>query len=148
LRISYLQTTAYFRRFLTPSLDSSNNKITTIRNTDNYQIFFVCPNATPEGQKIGLVKELSLTANISLMLYSHIPIIKDILKDKLDNIQNVEPIKLKEYVKVLLNGVFCMYLFNNLKFITIAFDFWKILYWKVGGVGLKCTQRYLNVLKN
>jgi len=103
-RISYLQTTAYFRRFLTPSLDSSNNKITTIRNTDNYQIFFVCPNATPEGQKIGLVKELSLTANISLMLYSHIPIIKDILKDKLDNIQNVEPIKLKNYVKVLLNG--------------------------------------------
>ena len=75
-RISYLQTNAYFRRFLTPSLDTSNNKITTIRNADNYQAFFVCPNATPEGQKIGLVKELSLSANISLMLYSHIPIIK------------------------------------------------------------------------
>ena len=103
-RISYLQTNAYFRRFLTPSLDTSNNKITTIRNADNYQAFFVCPNATPEGQKIGLVKELALTSNISLMLYSHIPIIKDLLKDKLFNLQDVEPIKIKQYVKVFLNG--------------------------------------------
>jgi len=103
-RISYVQTNAYFRRFLTPSLDSSNNKITTIRNTDNYQIFFVCPNATPEGQKIGLVKELSLSANISLMLYSHLPLIKDILKNELYNLQDVDPIKLKEYVKIFLNG--------------------------------------------
>ena len=103
-RISYLQTNAYFRRFLTPSLDTSNNKITTIRNADNYQAFFVCPNATPEGQKIGLVKELSLSSNISLMLYSHIPIIKDLLKDKLFNLQDVEPIKIKQYVKVFLNG--------------------------------------------
>jgi DNA-directed RNA polymerase II subunit RPB2 len=103
-RISYVQTNAYFRRFLTPSVDSSNSKIISVRNTDNYQIFFVCPNATPEGQKIGLVKELALSANISLMLYSHIPIIKDILNDKLDNLQDVEPIKLKQYVKVFLNG--------------------------------------------
>jgi DNA-directed RNA polymerase II subunit RPB2 len=103
-RISFVQTNAYFRRFLTPSLDTSNNKITTIRNTDNYQIFFVCPNATPEGQKIGLVKELSLSANISLMLYSHIPIIKDILKNHISELQDVEPIKLKQYVRIFLNG--------------------------------------------
>lgn len=103
-RISYVQTNAYFRRFLTPSVDGSNNKIISIRNTDNYQIFFVCPNATPEGQKIGLVKELALSANISMMLYSHIPIIKDILKDSMYNLQDVEPIKLKHYVKIFLNG--------------------------------------------
>jgi DNA-directed RNA polymerase II subunit RPB2 len=103
-RISYVQTNDYFRRFLTPSLESSNNKITSIRNADNYQIFFVCPNATPEGQKIGLVKGLSLSSNISLMLYSHISLIKDILKDELYSLQDVEPIKLKNYVKVFLNG--------------------------------------------
>ena len=54
----------------------------------------MCPNATPEGQKIGLVKALSLSANISLMLYSHISIIKDILKtpNTFDNVKGQFPI--------------------------------------------------------
>jgi DNA-directed RNA polymerase beta subunit len=63
-----------------------------------------CVVETPEGAKIGLVKGMSLTANPTMMLYSQIPIIKKLLKDRMLELSSVTPYQYKQYVKVLLNG--------------------------------------------
>ena len=103
-RLSYLQTIGYYRRIITPSPDASNNKITSMRQVNNIQLGFVCVVETPEGQKIGLVKGMSLTATPTLTLYSQIPIIKKLLEGKMLGLNSVYPAQLKQYIKVLLNG--------------------------------------------
>jgi DNA-directed RNA polymerase II subunit RPB2 len=103
-RLSYLQTIAYYRRIITPSPDASNNKITSMRQVNNIQLGFICVVETPEGQKIGLVKGMSLTATPTLTLYSQIPIIKKLLSGRLIDLNSVLPYELKQYVKVILNG--------------------------------------------
>jgi DNA-directed RNA polymerase II subunit RPB2 len=103
-RLSYLQTIGYFRRIITPSPDASNNKITSMRQVNNIQLGFVCVVETPEGQKIGLVKGMAITAVPTLTLYSQITIIKKLLEGKILNLNSVYTSQLKNYVKVLLNG--------------------------------------------
>ena len=103
-RLSYLQTIGYYRRIITPSPDASNNKITSMRQVNNIQLGFVCVVETPEGQKIGLVKGMSLTANPTMTLYSQIPIIKKLLEGRMLGLSSVSAPQLKQYIKVLLNG--------------------------------------------
>jgi DNA-directed RNA polymerase II subunit RPB2 len=103
-RLSYLQTIGYYRRIITPSPDASNNKITSMRQVNNVQLGFVCVVETPEGQKIGLVKGMSITANPTMTLYSQIPIIRKLMADYIINLNSVTPLQLKQYVKVMLNS--------------------------------------------
>lgn len=103
-RLSYLQMIGYFRRIITPSPDASNNKITSMRQVNNVQLGFVCVVETPEGQKIGLVKGMALTASPTLTLYSQIPIIKKLLDGRMLSLNSVYPYQLKQFVKVILNG--------------------------------------------
>jgi DNA-directed RNA polymerase II subunit RPB2 len=103
-RLSYLQTISYYRKIITPSPDASNNKITTMRQVNNIQLGFVCVVETPEGQKIGLVKGMALTATPTMTLYSQIPIIKKLLSGRMLELASVTPYQYKQYVKVLLNG--------------------------------------------
>ena len=103
-RLSYLQTISYYRKIITPSPDASNNKITTMRQVNNIQLGFVCVVETPEGQKIGLVKGMALTATPTMTLYSQIPIIKKLLNGKMLELASVTPYQYKQYIKVLLNG--------------------------------------------
>jgi len=48
-----------------------------------------CVVETPEGQKIGLVKGMSITANPTMTLYSQIPIIKKLLSEKMLSLNSV-----------------------------------------------------------
>ena len=65
-RNSYLQTISCFRRIVTPSVDSSTQKVVSIRHARNNQYGFLDTVETPEGAKIGLQKHLSLMADITL----------------------------------------------------------------------------------
>ncbi len=103
-RLSYLQTIAYYRRIITPSPDASNNKITSMRQVNNVQLGFVCVVETPEGQKIGLVKGMALTANPTMTLYSQIPIIKKLLDGRMIQLSDMTPFDYKKHVKIILNG--------------------------------------------
>lgn len=103
-RLTYLQTISYFRRVITPSVDPSTNKQTSIRHVRNIQFGFICGVETPEGQSIGLVKNLSMMCNITLMLTSQIYIIKNILRGKLISLTDVPPEMYQKMVKVFLNG--------------------------------------------
>jgi len=63
-----------------------------------------CVVETPEHSKVGLVKNLSMIGNITIMLNSQVLIIKEFLKDKIINLMNVESSNIRAYTKVFLNG--------------------------------------------
>ena len=103
-RYSYLQTISYFRRIITPSIDSSTQKVTSIRHVRSNQYGYLCVVETPEGQKVGLQKHLSLMADITLDMPSQEFIINDLLEDKLINLEDVHPYKFNDYTYIFLNG--------------------------------------------
>jgi DNA-directed RNA polymerase II subunit RPB2 len=103
-RYSYPQTISYFRRIVTPTMDSATNKVTSIRHAQNNQIMFICAVETPEGQKIGLQKHLALMSNITIALPEQYDIVMGLLEDKIIDIKDISPYDFKKYVKVFVNG--------------------------------------------
>jgi len=70
----------------------------------NNMVTHNCVVETPEGQKIGLVKGMSLTATPTMTLYSQIVIIKKLLENRILELSSVLPHQYKQFVKVFLNG--------------------------------------------
>jgi len=63
-----------------------------------------CHIETPDGHKVGLVKNLSLIGNITIIPSSQHYILRGIIKNKIKNIKDVSPEEIIEYTKVFLNG--------------------------------------------
>lgn len=103
-RLSYLQTLSSLRRINSPTVDASTNKLTSPRHLHPSQIGPICHVETSEGAKVGLVKNLSLMGNVTILMPSQIYIIRGLLADKLIDIQDVPPDQLKKYTKVFFNG--------------------------------------------
>lgn len=103
-RISYLQTLSSLRRISSPTVDTSTNKLTSPRHLHNTQVGCICFIETPEGGKVGLIKSLALTANVTVMMKSQLSIIEAYLKDKLIDLQDIKPGDLKKHTKIFLNG--------------------------------------------
>ena len=80
-RLSWVQSISYLRRIMSPSLDASTQKVTSIRHLNNIQYGFMCPTQTPEGGKIGIVKSLAFMSTISFQNDSQVGIIKDLISD-------------------------------------------------------------------
>ena len=76
-RLTYSATLSHLRRLNTP-IDRSG-KLVKPRQLHNTHIGILCPSETPEGQSVGIVKNLALTANITIG--SSIEPIKQILLD-------------------------------------------------------------------
>jgi len=114
-RYSFLQTISYFRRIVTPSIDSSTQKVTSIRHVRSNQYGYLCVIETPEGAKVGLQKHLSLMADITLDMPSQVYIINDLLKDKIINIEDIHPYDFGKYTKVFLNGMWLGFCVNGLE---------------------------------
>lgn len=103
-RESYMQTISYFRRIITPSPDSSTSKLTSIRHIQNTQPFFICAVETPEGNKIGLLKTLSNSANVSMNLQNQRPIIEKICSPFVQKLEDVPIEDILHFTKVFING--------------------------------------------
>lgn len=63
-----------------------------------------CVVETPEGHKVGLVKNLSMMGNITIMLHDQIEVIKSKLKGKLIDLYDIKEGDLDRYTRVFLNG--------------------------------------------
>ena len=144
-RLTWIQTISYLRRLKSPSMDTSTAKITTIRQVNNIQAFFVCNVETPEGQPIGIPKSLSLMATVTPRLESQTQLIIDILDKhpKLVHPFVVNPEDVNNMISVFHNGVWKglldikegMSFYKNLKqmrkegkinkFVTITMDYFK-----------------------
>lgn len=94
-RISYLSALSHLRRVVIPI--SKEVKNIDMRQLHTSSIFFTCPHETPEGACVGIVKNLSLTATISLYISQAdvIMCVKDLIqKHRLDtsSLSNAYPL--------------------------------------------------------
>ena len=105
-RLSWFQAISLFRRVMSPSLDASTSGVTSIRHVNNLQMNFLCPAETPEGQKIGIVKSLAMTATISTQNDSQVEVIKEVIKmfKNYKDVVEVDSLEIQDWGKVFLNG--------------------------------------------
>ena len=118
-RLTYMYTISYFSRIITPSPDSST-KVDKMRHVHGLQYGFIDAVETPEGEKVGLHKHLSLTAQISTNAKDQPEIIKKILADseKIIPLTDIPPIKFKLLTKVYINGEWLGMTDNPIELIT------------------------------
>jgi len=124
-RLSWLQSISYLRRILSPSLEEATSKVTSIRHVSPNQLQLLCIVETPEGQKIGIVKSLSMMATITVQNSFQYDIIKNIFKfdDNIKHPFDIPPLDMNMYVKIMINGdIYAMtkiknayYVYNKLK---------------------------------
>ncbi|CAE8739290.1 unnamed protein product [Polarella glacialis] len=101
-RMTFMATLSHLRRMLTPLARSG--KLVKPRQLHNTHWGLVCPAETPEGQAVGLVK------NLSLMCYITLGSAQTIVEDFLDewgvlDLMECSPDHIKKYCKVFLNGI-------------------------------------------
>ena len=102
-RLTYISSLSHLRRCNTP-IDKSG-KLIPPRKLHSSTWGFLCPAETPEGQSVGVVKNLSYLATISVNSNSK-PIF-DYIKDNLIHInddKNIKPEELIKLTKVFVNG--------------------------------------------
>jgi DNA-directed RNA polymerase II subunit RPB2 len=63
-RLNYISGLSHLRRVSTPI--EKTGKLIAPRKLHNSQWGFICPNETPEGHSVGVVKNMSTTANVSI----------------------------------------------------------------------------------
>lgn len=105
-RLSWVQGISYLRRILSPSMDESTAKVTSIRQVNNNQSQMLCPVETPEGGKIGIVKSLAMMSSVTSQNSTQADVIKSVLKTN-KNIKHpydIDPLTMGSWVKILLNG--------------------------------------------
>lgn len=102
-RLTYVSTLSHLRRVNTP-IDKSN-KLIPPRKLHNTSWGFLCPAETPEGQSVGVVKNLSYLTHVTI--YSESDPIYKMLEGKYEpliEIHTRDPSYYYEKVKVIVNG--------------------------------------------
>ena len=101
-RLTYASSLSHSRRISTP-IDKSG-KLIPPRMLHNTSWGFLCPAETPEGQSVGVVKNLSYMTHITISSHSE-PILHYIKHDNFIDINMEDDITvLKENVKLFVNG--------------------------------------------
>lgn len=104
MRLTYLQPISFLRRVDAPNIDKQKIKSTAPRHYNASQNGFLSACETQEHAKVGLIKNLSLLGSITIMKYSQIKIIKNLLKDHLIDILSATRDDHFIFGKVFING--------------------------------------------
>ena len=99
-RLTYISTLSHLRRINTP-IDKSG-KLIPPRKLHNTQWGFICCAESPEGQSVGVVKNLAYLAHITIPSLSQ-PIY-DVIKKFIIDLEDKTHKELYTYVKVIVNG--------------------------------------------
>jgi len=99
-RLTYVSSLSHLRRINTP-LEKSGELIAP-RKLHNTTWGFLCPAETPEGQSIGVVKNISYMTHLTIPTNSS-PLYEYILP-LITSVDNVEPNELHGKMKVFING--------------------------------------------
>ena len=116
-RLTYVSSLSHLRRINTP-LEKSGELIAP-RKLHNTTWGFLCPAETPEGQSIGVVKNISYMAHITIPTNS--TSLYEYVKPYIISVNDAKPIELHGEVKVFINGCWVgiaekpMELYNNIK---------------------------------
>jgi len=101
-RLNYVASLSHLRRVSTPI--EKTGKLIAPRKLHNTQWGYICPSETPEGHSVGVVKNMSNTASVSI--YSNVKILKEYFK-KLGVLIPLEKSTVEEkhtLVRVFMNG--------------------------------------------
>ncbi|EGT51955.1 CBN-RPB-2 protein [Caenorhabditis brenneri] len=100
-RLTYTATLSHLRRANSPI--GREGKLAKPRQLHNTQWGMVCPAETPEGQAVGLVKNLALMAYISVGSLPE-PILEFLEEWSMENLEEVSPSSISDATKIFVNG--------------------------------------------
>ena len=101
-RLTYPSTLSHLRRVSTPS--DKSGKLVPPRKLTGSSWGYMCPSETPEGGSIGIVKNLSYMAHVTIQSNSNL--IHEFIGQNTISIENLSPIEIFNKVKVFINGAF------------------------------------------
>jgi len=158
-RLTYLASLSHLRRINTP-LEKSGELIAP-RKLHNTTWGFLCPAETPEGQSIGVVKNISFMTHITIPTNSSS--LYEYVKPYILPVETTEPEMLFGKVKVFVNGAWQgvtetpMELYKDMKdkkykgiiniYTSVVFDF-KLLEIRICNDGGRLTRPVLKVKDN
>ena len=101
-RLTYNSSLSHLRRINTPIEKSS--KLIAPRKLHNTQCMYIYSAETPEGASVGVVKNLALSCHVTK--YSDINLVINVLNNipYIKNIENFNPVDLKNTYKIIING--------------------------------------------
>ena len=101
-RLTYPSTISHLRRIQTPS--DNTGKLIPPRKLHNTSWGYICPSETPEGQAVGIVKNLSMNCEVTLTRSSE-PV-KYFLKDYIIDIKSIDIFTFNKLsqTKLFING--------------------------------------------
>jgi len=99
-RLTYVSSLSHARRISTPT--DKSGKLIPPRKLHNTSWGYLCPAETPEGQSVGIVKNLSYMTHITINSNS-LPIY-EYVTPHITGIQTLKPSELFEQTKVFING--------------------------------------------
>uniref|UniRef100_A0A6C0C732 DNA-directed RNA polymerase n=1 Tax=viral metagenome TaxID=1070528 RepID=A0A6C0C732_9ZZZZ len=119
-RLSYLSTLSHIRRVQTPNSD--NGKLIPPRKLHATAWGYMCPSETPEGQSVGIVKNLSMTCEITNKVSSKS--IREIINKYIITFNefNIYRMDKNNFIKIFINGEWIgftsnyRYLINDFKY--------------------------------
>jgi DNA-directed RNA polymerase II subunit RPB2 len=100
-RLTYVSALSHERRISTPT--DKSGKLIPPRKLHNTSWGFLCPAETPEGQSVGIVKNLSYMTHITI--HSNVVPLYDYILPNIRTIETLRPDEMYERVKVFINGV-------------------------------------------
>ena len=134
-RLTYISSLSHVRRISTPT--DKSGKLIPPRKLHNTSWGYLCPAETPEGQSVGVVKNLSYMSIVAI--HSNSSPLYDYILPKISNIESLAPKDVANKVKVFINGSWVgitddpITLYNTLKemkytgmlnvYTSIVFDF-------------------------
>lgn len=99
-RLTYISTLSHARRVSTPT--DKSGKLVPPRKLHNTSWGFLCPPETPEGQSVGIVKNLAYMAHVTIHTISD-PL-HDFVKTQVVLLDNITPNEAHGETKVFING--------------------------------------------
>lgn len=99
-RLTYPSTLSHLRRISTPS--DKSGKLVPPRKLMGSSWGYMCPSETPEGGSIGIVKNLSYMAHVTIQSNSNL--IHKFISENTISLEHLSPIEIYNKVKVFVNG--------------------------------------------
>lgn len=100
-RLTFASTLSHLRRLNSPI--GRDGKLARPRQLHNTLWGMICPAETPEGQAVGLVKNLALMAYISVGSQPS-PILEFLEEWTMENLEEISPSAIKDATKIFVNG--------------------------------------------
>lgn len=114
-RLTFMSTLSHLRRISTPV--DNTGKLIPPRKIHSSQWGYICPVETPEGQSVGVVKNLSMMCEITG--YNNSELVIDLIEHFIIKFNELDIYNYSksDYIKILINGRWIGYILNPLEFI-------------------------------